>query len=90
MVLGDHIVSALDIGDQDVPILDLDAELLLQRLMHLDGSIDISSASLVTPVGIEGNGDALREAIITFQRSGSNWLSLWWTHLMMRLAVRPG
>lgn len=59
MVLGDHIVSALDIGDQDVPVLDLNAELLLQRLMHLDGSIDIGIPSLVAPVGVERDRHAL-------------------------------
>lgn len=60
MVLGDHIVSALNVGDQNVPVLDLDAELLLQRLVHLDGSIDIGIASLVAPMGVEGDGHALR------------------------------
>lgn len=59
MVLGDYIVSALDIGDQDVPVLHLNAELLLQSLMHLDGSIDIGIPSLVAPVGVEGDRHAL-------------------------------
>lgn len=60
MVLGDHIVSALNVGDQNVPVLDLDAELLLQSFVHLDGSIDIGIASLVAPMGVEGDGHTLR------------------------------
>lgn len=90
MVLGDHVVGHLDIGNKDVAVLHVDSELLLDRLVHMDRSLDVDESSLVSPVRIEGDGHALSEGRVTFQRSGSTLLSLSWTHLMMRLAVRPG
>jgi hypothetical protein len=41
-------------------------------------------------VGVEGNGHALANSTLTFHLSGSIWLSLLWTHFIMRFAVRPG
>jgi hypothetical protein len=58
--------------------------------VHMDRSFDVDESSLVSPVRIEGDWYALSEGKVTFQRSGSTLLSLSWTHLMMRLAVRPG
>lgn len=90
MVLGDHIEGALHISDEDVAVLHLNSELLLECLVHVDRGFDVRKTALIAPVGVEGDGDALSYGVVTFQRAGSTALSRSCTHLMMRLAVRPG
>lgn len=90
MVLCDHIECAFDISNEDVAVLHLDPELLFKCLVDVDGGFDVCESSLIAPVCVEGNGNALSCGIITFQRAGSTVLSRSWMHLMMRLAVRPG
>lgn len=59
MVLRDHIEGALHVSDEDVAVLHLDAELLLQGLVHVDRGLDVCEPALVAPVRVEGNRDAL-------------------------------
>lgn len=75
MVLCDHVECALDVSDEDVAVLHLDSELLLKRLVDVDGGFDIYKSTLVAPVRVEGYGDSLSGKIVTFQRSGSTALS---------------
>ncbi len=89
-MLSDDIVGGLDVGDKNMPVPDFDSELPLDGFVDVDAGFDVDEASLVAPVSVEGDGHALRRERGTFQRSGSIWLSLLWTHLMILLAVRPG
>ena len=90
MALGDDVVGGFDVGDQDVPVFDVDAELLLEGFADVDAGLDVGESGLVSPVGVEGNGDSLTRTAGTFHRSGSILLSLLWTALMILLAMRPG
>lgn len=92
MVLSNNKVSCLNISDENVSVLDVNAEFLLKGFMDLDGSININIASLVVPVGVEGYRHALRYVYqnCTFQRSGSVLFNLSLMQLMIRFAVSPG
>jgi hypothetical protein len=90
VVLGNDVEGSLDVPDQHVPVADVDPELVLEGLMNVDTGFDVQETALVSPVRVEGDGHSLSQLRRTFHRSGSTWLSLLWTHLMMRLAVRPG
>ena len=92
MVLSNNKVSCLHISDENVSVLDVNAEFLLKCFMDLDGSININIASLVVPVGVEGNRHALRYVYqnCTFQRSGSVLFNLSLMQLMILFAVSPG
>lgn len=90
MVLSDDVESHLDVGNEHVLVLYVDTELVLQGLVDVYAGVDVDVATLVTPVGVEGNGHSLNGLRTTFQRSGSTLFRVRWTHLMMRLANRPG
>lgn len=90
MVLGNHVVGRLNIRNQDVSVSNINAELLLQCLVDMDAGFNVDEASLVPPVGVERDGYALNQLLVTFHLSGSNRLSRACTHLMIRLAVSPG
>lgn len=53
MMLGDHVVGGFNVSDQNVAVLDIDTELLLQGLVHMDGCLNISITALVAPVSCE-------------------------------------
>ena len=90
MVLSDDVEGHLDVGNEHVPVPDVDTELVLQGLVDVYAGVDVDVAALIPPVGVEGNGHSLSDLRTTFQRSGSTLLRVRWTHLMMRLANRPG
>lgn len=81
---------SLNIRNQNMPISHLNSELSFDSLMDMDAGLDVNKSSLITPVSIKWNGYSLSYSYITFHLSGSIWLSLLWTTLMMRLAVSPG
>ena len=89
-MLSNDIEGSLNVRDQNMPIFNLNPEFPLNGLMHMHTSFNINEASLISPMGVKGNGYALIKPTLTFHLSGSIWLSLLWTHLMMRFAVRPG
>ena len=90
MVLGDDVEGHLHVSDKHVPVFDIDPEFVLQGLVHPNAAVDVHVPTLVAPVSVERNGDALRCKANTFQRSGSALFRATWMHLMMRLARRPG
>jgi hypothetical protein len=90
VALGDDVVGGFDVGYQDVPVSDVNAELLFQSFVDVNAGLDVDASGLIPPVCIEGNGHSLTIAEGTFHRSGSIWLSLLWTALMILLATRPG
>ena len=89
-MLGDDVVGSFDVPNENVTITDVDPELVLDSLVDMDAGFDVEEAALVSPVRVEGEGNALRCGRSTFQRSGSYSLRRWWMQRMMRLAVSPG
>lgn len=71
MVLGDYIEGSLDVSDEDVPVADVDPELVLEGLVDVDAGFDVEEAALVSPVRVEGDRHSLSESRRTFHRSGS-------------------
>ena len=53
MMLSDNIVSCFNISDENISVLDINAEFSFDGFMDLDSSIDINIASLILPVGVE-------------------------------------
>lgn len=89
-MLSDNVICGFDVRNEDMAISYLDSELPLDCLMDMDTGFNIDESALITPMRVERDGYSLDESVVTFQRSGSIWLSLLWTHLMMRFAVSPG
>ncbi len=89
-MLCDYIEGSFNVRNEDVSVSDIDSELMLQSLMHMNAGRNIEVTSFVSPVSIERNRHSLSKNIGTFQRSGSILLSLLWTHFMILLATSPG
>lgn len=58
-MLGYHIVGSLDVCNKNVLVADIDSKLVLESLVNVNAGVDVEEASLVAPVGVEGNGNAL-------------------------------
>lgn len=59
MMLHDDLEGGFDIGDEDVSVFDVDAELSFDGFVDLDGGFNVDVSSFVSPVGHEGDGDSL-------------------------------
>ena len=59
MMLGNDVVGGLNIGNEQVSIFDIDAELSLECLVDVDTGLNVDVASFISPVGVERDGDAL-------------------------------
>eukprot|EP00355_Strombidium_rassoulzadegani_P001289 CAMPEP_0168613184 /NCGR_PEP_ID=MMETSP0449_2-20121227/3318_1 /TAXON_ID=1082188 /ORGANISM="Strombidium rassoulzadegani, Strain ras09" /LENGTH=61 /DNA_ID=CAMNT_0008653805 /DNA_START=77 /DNA_END=262 /DNA_ORIENTATION=- len=55
----DVVEGGLDAIDQDLPVVDVDAELPLEGVVHQDTGPDAERVVLSVPVGPVGDGDAL-------------------------------
>ena len=58
-MLGNDVVGGLNIGDEQVSIFDIDAELPLECLVDVDAGLNVDVASFISPVGVERDGDVL-------------------------------
>ncbi len=90
MVLGHNVECSLHIWNQNMSIFHFNSKFSFDGLMDMDAGLDVNKSSLITPMSIEWNRYSLSYTYITFHLSGSIWLSLLWTTLMMRFAVSPG
>lgn len=90
MVLGYNVISWFHISYDVVSILNLDTKLSFQCFMNMDASIDIQITSFISPVSIKTKWNSLNNQTYTSHLSGSTFLSLSLTHLIILLAVRPG
>ena len=59
MMLGNDVVGGLNIGNEQVSIFDIDAELSLECLVDVDAGLNVDVASFISPVGVERDWDAL-------------------------------
>ena len=53
MMLGNNIVGSLNIGDENISILDVDTEFSFDGFMDLDGGLNINISSLIPKVSVE-------------------------------------
>ncbi len=58
-MLHDNVEGLLDVWDQNVSVLDVNAELSFDGLVDLNGGFDVNVSALISPVGHETYGDAL-------------------------------
>lgn len=60
MVLIDYVEGCLDICDEHLSVFNIDAELSLDCIMNVHACLDVDVTTLIVPVSIEANWDALK------------------------------